>query len=1385
MKHKPIFLLILMALIITACTPHTFAAATPETPIDMSNPASVHCTDRGGELEIRDEAGGQVGYCIFPDGSECEEWAFYRGECAPDSQEGVGLPNPASVHCTDQGGELEIRDETDGQVGYCIFPDGSECEEWAFYRGECAGPPDPAAGASAEVTRYNKGYRFEQNGWIYLHIEGEPHERGFQHGYLLAPELAEIIGNFKELTYWDTGKEWEFFVDQAVEQFAERIDPEYLEEIKGIADGAQAAGTEITWQEVLTWNGYEELLGYWWPNELAGKYAQPDDDHCSAFIATGSATKDGKIVMAHNSWDQFAHGQFLNVILDLEPAQGQRMFMQSAPGFIASFTDFFVTGAGIMGTETTIGGYSEYDPDEDPEFFRIRNAMQYANTLDEFVQLMEKKNNGGYANSWLLADANTGEIMRFELGLQYQNVERTKDGYFVGFNAAVDPRIRNLETSNSGYDDIRTPAGARRVRLTQLMEEHQGKIDVEVAEEILADHYDVYLNKENPGSRTVEGHYELDAFEFWPARMPFAPQGAVDGKVMDSDMANDLSFWARWGSSSGMPFDAEKHISDHPQWDHLQGYLKDRSSQPWTLFSAGEGQPESAAAPSPAPSPAPSLVPTEAAEHITARMLVEPDALVGPGPSHLQWSPQGATLAYVAPEDGQELLWLYDATTGEKRVLLDPAGHDDNIVITSAQWSPLGDTLLLRGEEALWLVDVETGELTSLAEGGSKTAVTFSPTGEMVSYVQDNDLFTVRIADGEIQQLTSDGSETVFNGTLDWVYNEEFATRVAQPAYTWSPDGEWLVYLRLDDEAVQQHPVTDFRTVPPTVSYTRYPTAGSPNPAATLHLIGFEDGEPSQPILLPEDAEYILPFFTWDPGSGEVLYLAEGRDRTILQLHAWNPATNTGRTVIQETDPDWINELLYVAPVFLNEEGQFLWLSERDGFMHIYLYSREGELIRQVTEGEWLVDSLPWDLLTPGRPVHVDPSGTWAYFSTTQVSPLERHLYRLNIENGEMEQLSQEAGFHFAALSSDGQYLVEQFSSVDIPPVTLILKADGSLAEILGRSAGPSLDLPEVSREFLTIEAHDGVELYAQIVKPENFNPERKYPVVIHWYGGPTLQMVSNRYGTDNVFNHIERDVIYTQEDFIVWRLDNRGSFGRGHAFETPIAGHLGPAAFDDQLAGVEYLQSLPYVDADRIGADGKSFGGFLTLYALIHEPELLAAGVAGSGPTDWSTYDTVYTERYMGTPEQNPEGYEATELISRVDQLQVRPLIIHGLADTNVHLQNSVNLMDAMMQIDKPFDFLPLPNSDHHYGGDGLVGVLSESANYFTQHFQPIPAAAPTSPDAPISMPNPASQYCVDQGGELEIRDEADGQVGYCLFPDGSECEEWSFYRGDCEPGS
>ena len=707
---------------------------------------------------------------------------------------------------------------------------------------------------------------------------------------------------------------------------------------------------------------------------------------------------------------------------------------------------------------------------------------------------------------------------------------------------------------------------------------------------------------------------------------------------------------------------------------------------------------------------------------LTARMLVEPDALMGPVPSSFNWSPVGAKLTYVEPVDGQDMLWLYDAARGEKRVLFDPSEHPGNIDISSAQWSPNGARLLLTGDNALWLLVVETGGTQALLQDGrAKTGVMFTPDGTRVSYVQDNDLYMVNLVGGQVQRLTSDGGETVFNGALDWVYNEELATRAAQPGYGWSPDGNWLIYLRLDETAVPNDPVTDYRPVPASVSYTRYPTVGTPNPLATLHALTADALASPLEVPLRADTEYVLPLFTWTPDSNHALYISVNRDHTELALNLWTPQSGETRTLILETDPFWINEERYVAPVFLGDGSQFLWLSERDGFMHLYLYSTEGELVRQLTQGEWMIDSNAWNLLTPGRPVHVDPSGTWAYFIATKNSSLERQVYRVNINSGQLEQISEEQGFHLLALSSDGNYRVDQFSNVHTPPITRVISTEDNLAAILTETAGPSLVLPALTREFVTIKAPDGVELQGQLVKPANFDPSLRYPVVVHWYGGPGLQMVSNRYGATNIFNIIERDVLYTQAGFLVWRLDNRGTAGRGHAFETPIFGQLGQAALDDQLAGIEYLAELPYVDTSRIATDGKSFGGYMTLYALIHAPDVFRCGVAGAAPTDWSTYDTIYTERYMRTPQQNPEGYAATNLIAKAGLIKTAPLLIHGLGDTNVHLQNTVNFIEALQTADKPFEFVPLPNLSHSFRGDGLVAALSASEAYITRCFEDI----------------------------------------------------------------
>lgn len=442
------------------------------------------------------------------------------------------------------------------------------------------------------------GISYEKNGWLYISVKGTPRERGYAYGYFCAKEFKKIQEMLKFLCYNDMGETWEFFIDATEKYFEEKIKknfPELYEEIEGIAEGCTAGGTKTTVNEILAWNNYFTMLDSWYGLYLkeagtggpGGREGGGAKDRCSAFIAVGDYTKDGKIVVAHNSFSNFVDGQYMKVILDINSNQGHRIVMQTCPCWIWSGTDFFVTSAGIIGTETTIGGFNAYE-NNFPIAFRIRKAMQYGNTMDDYVKILLHENSGDYANSWLFGDTNTNEILRLELGLKYHNVERTKNGFFIGFNATYDPRIRNKECSDTGFNDTRRHQGARRVRLHDLMEENKGNLDINLALQLIADHYDVYLEKKNPCSRTVCSHYELDAREYMsdPSRpKPHQPRGALDGCAGDTELTKRMSFMARWGSSCGTPFIVDEFCDKRRQWSYLKPYLFDRPSQPWTLFS--------------------------------------------------------------------------------------------------------------------------------------------------------------------------------------------------------------------------------------------------------------------------------------------------------------------------------------------------------------------------------------------------------------------------------------------------------------------------------------------------------------------------------------------------------------------------------------------------------------------------------------------------------------------------------------------------------------------------------------------------------------------------------------------------------------------------------
>ena len=422
-----------------------------------------------------------------------------------------------------------------------------------------------------------KAYRYDKNGWIFLHIEGKPFERGFQRGYLTANEIDDFL---KTLTYtqkFNTAKDLDFFVKASVKLFRNKVSEEYIEEMKGMAAGMEKAGKKVTFDEILFMNGSTDL-DYWWAKEK-----ESQKPGCSAFVATGDATADGKIVLAHNTWWGYTEGRFFNIIVDIVPDKGHRILMQSFGPLLYSGSDFFITDAGLIGTETTIGDFSGYNAKGTPVFERARKAMQYANNIDEWSQILIKNNNGAYANSWLLGDTKTNEIARLELGLKHYSLEKKTSGYFTGSNVTDNIEILRDETRSS-YVDIRDSSVARRVRWKQLMKKYHGAIDVEIAKRMLADHYDVYLEKENPSSRTLCGHNELEDGSIPGIWSAYYPGGAVDGKVVDTNMAKNWQIWAKWGSSCDIGFDAEQFLEKHPQYDWLEGYLKDLPANPWTIF---------------------------------------------------------------------------------------------------------------------------------------------------------------------------------------------------------------------------------------------------------------------------------------------------------------------------------------------------------------------------------------------------------------------------------------------------------------------------------------------------------------------------------------------------------------------------------------------------------------------------------------------------------------------------------------------------------------------------------------------------------------------------------------------------------------------------------
>ncbi len=459
-----------------------------------------------------------------------------------------------------------------------------------------ASAPAGSGKAQSSDPRLEKSYRFEKGGWTYVHLEGSPSDIGYQHGYLLAPEIADGLAAIKLFDMHETQRDWEFFRKTAREMLWPHIDAEYQEELQGIADGAKAHGDDLDVYDIVALNAFEEVPDYYvpWLNKKERASKSPKlsaPGNCSAFIATGAYTKDHQIVIAHNNWTSYLAGERWVIIFDIVPQNGERILMDGFPGVITSDDDFGINAAGIMITETTITQFEGWDPNGKPEFMRSRKALQYAQSIDDYVRIIKEGNNGGYANDWLIGDRKTGEIAYLELGLKNTPLWRTKDGYFVSSNFPRDPKLIREETSGFDPSDESSSMNARHVRWEELMKESKGKIDVEMAEQFLSDHVDSYEKpkQSQPNERSLCGHVDASSrgVKEWGWE-PYNPGGAVQGKATNSALTASMSFVARAGHPCGEDFLAADFLDHHPEFDWQKPLLRDMKAGPWTTFQAGE-----------------------------------------------------------------------------------------------------------------------------------------------------------------------------------------------------------------------------------------------------------------------------------------------------------------------------------------------------------------------------------------------------------------------------------------------------------------------------------------------------------------------------------------------------------------------------------------------------------------------------------------------------------------------------------------------------------------------------------------------------------------------------------------------------------------------------
>ena len=722
----------------------------------------------------------------------------------------------------------------------------------------------------------------------------------------------------------------------------------------------------------------------------------------------------------------------------------------------------------------------------------------------------------------------------------------------------------------------------------------------------------------------------------------------------------------------------------------------------------------------------PAKAQTAPTKPLTIETLYQPGGLAGRGPETVEWSPDGTKLTFVQRDGKGEKgeLWYVDTSTGEKKVLVSAAklaalDPDVNKVknerererrtryhVAAYLWAPDSKHLIFDSQGQLWLYDLGTATAVQFTSASDPSGdPKFSPDGGHVAYVRKHNLYVHPVNGKDERQLTKDTGDSLFNGDIDWVYAEELAVR---SNYFWSPNSREIVFLHMDETKVPTYPITDWLPTHPNMEYEKYPKVGDPNPAVKLGVVDADKGKVRW-ISLTSDQDSYIPRFGW-VREGVVWAEVLNRTEDKMDLYFVDAKTGKSKIVLTETTPGaWI-DFEHVEVRFLKSSGQFLWPSWRDGTMQIYLYSfdkqnpmvAEAKLERQLTEGDFEVLGIEG----------VDQAAGTVFFSANKDDPRQVQIFSVQLDGSGFKPLTSEEGIHSGNFSDDGTHYTHTYFGPQTS-TTISLCAVGGACNPVWKARDSVAEYGLRAPKYLDFKADDGTTLYGRLLLPADAPASGKIPLIVSIYGGPAAQMV--RKGAPDPF-----DEILSRKGFAIFAVDNRGTPGRDRKFQTAIRHEFGAIELKDQLTTLDQLLGqYPQLDKDRVAIWGWSNGGSMTLYAMTHS-ERFRAGVAVAPVTDQLNYDSIYTERYMGLLKDDKAGYEQSDVTQNAEKLHGALLLVHGTSDDNVHFQNSVQMINALIDAGKQFRLMIYPNKTHSIAGkDARVHRFTMIVDHFEREMK------------------------------------------------------------------